>query len=29
MLMPATAIDITGYQGTQGALVTDDTSFKV
>lgn len=29
MLMPATAIDITGYQDTQGALITDDTSFKM
>jgi hypothetical protein len=28
MLMPATAIDI-GNQGTQGALITDDTAFKM
>ncbi len=29
MLMPATAIDITGNQGTQDALLTDDTAFKM
>lgn len=29
MLMPTTAHDIAGNQGTQSALITDDTAFKM